>query len=112
MIWSVPWGCNCNGWMDSNDSLTAIIATPSQFCDAILVAEEILDERKKKQKSRLAYINGKGNSKQLWLEPFCLLLGFKVQKQMKIIGSTKMEISFLKKFKVAVDILKENYVCP
>lgn len=50
MIWSVPWGCNSNGWMDSNDSLTAISATPSQFSDAILVAEEISDERKKNRK--------------------------------------------------------------
>lgn len=62
MIWSVPWGCNSNGWMDSNDSLTAISAAPSQFCDAILVAEEISDERKKIEKE-ISLHKWEGNSK-------------------------------------------------
>lgn len=75
MLWSVPWGCNSNGWMDRNDSLTAISATPSHFCDAILVAEEISDERKKKYKRKLVYINGKEIANSCGLNPL-FIAGF------------------------------------
>lgn len=53
MIWSVPQGCNSNGWMDSNDSLTAISATPNHFCVAVLVPQQIRDERKKEKQNKV-----------------------------------------------------------
>lgn len=33
--------------MESNDSFTAVTATPNRFCDAVLVPQQISDERER-----------------------------------------------------------------
>lgn len=57
--------------MDSNDSLTAVRATPSDFCDAVFVPQHISNEKERKEREGDINLHKwKGNSKLLWFQPF------------------------------------------